>query len=331
MRDFKKKNSRITGTILFFLILAVLLSVLSYGFEQACLKNDLIVPLRNKAVYRIKREAEDTVDIVMLGDSLSFSGFTPMVLWGEYGYTGFVCGQPGQKIWEAEDLLRIVLKTQSPKVVILETNGLFNGQTGRFNWRDTIDPWVNYCTNRMPVFRTHDIWKSFVIGKEYAEDHFKGYAFRVAVEPYEGGDYMQKTDVREPLAKASYLHIKHIMDLCRENGAALILVSMPSPVNYSYARHNAVSDFAEEFSIPYIDMNLAADGIGIDWDTDSLDHGEHVNLSGAEKVTKYLGEYLSGAYDLTDHRDDSAFKAWEEEYDRYADISESQMKRIRGK
>ena len=329
MQDFNKKHSRIKGTIVFFIVMVLLFGALSYGVDQACLRDDRIVPLRNKAVYRIQRESEETIDVIMLGDSLSFAAFTPMVLWENYGFTGYVCGQPGQKTWEAEDLLRTVFKTQSPKVVILETNSLFDGQQGRLGWRDMIDPYLNYAANRIPVFRAHDIWKSFITDKDYTEEHFKGYAFRVAVEPYEGGDYMQETQEKDPVAAASYTHVRHMMNICRDHGAQLILISTPSPKNCSYARHNAVSELADGLSLPYIDMNLSLKEIGIDWRTDSLDHGEHVNLSGAERVTAFLGRYLSENYDIPDHRGDALYHSWEEDFSRYEKFSESQLERIR--
>ena len=37
----------------------------------------------------------------------------------------------------------------------------------------------------------------------------------------------------------------------------------------------------------------------INWQTDSYDGGDHLNLQGAEKVTDYLGEYLKENYDFS--------------------------------
>ena len=40
-------------------------------------------------------------------------------------------------------------------------------------------------------------------------------------------------------------------------------------------------------------MKKLADEIGIDYNTDTYDAGLHLNLSGAEKLSKYFGKYLT--------------------------------------
>ena len=42
-------------------------------------------------------------------------------------------------------------------------------------------------------------------------------------------------------------------------------------------------EYAKDNSLTYIDMNLMLDELGIDWSLDSLDKGDHLNLSGAYK------------------------------------------------
>ena len=75
------------------------------------------------------------------------------------------------------------------------------------------------------------------------------------------------------------------------------------------SKHNGVERVASELGVDYVDLNLgdAATSIGIDWSTDSLDGGDHLNYSGAEKVSTYLGAYLKETYGLTDHRDDTSY------------------------
>ena len=51
-------------------------------------------------------------------------------------------------------------------------------------------------------------------------------------------------------------------------------------------------------------MELTED-IGIDYSTDTYDAGLHMNLSGAEKLSTYLGQVLQTQYDITDRRGDT--------------------------
>ena len=75
-------------------------------------------------------------------------------------------------------------------------------------------------------------------------------------------------------------------------------------LNCNYSRHNSIAAYAKEHDLEYLDMNLKLEEVGTDWATDSLDKGDHLNLSGAKKVSQYLGEYLSTRYDLPDRRNE---------------------------
>ena len=327
MRVFKDKK-RAGRIAAFFCGLLVLFAIFSVVTETVLTKNDRMVPLRNKNIYRISREPENSVDVIVLGDSLSYSAFSPMTLWKEHGYASYVCGQSGQKLWEAEEMLRTALLTQTPKLVVLETHMMYyGGNIHGFDLNNSIDALLNY---RVPLFRGHDVWKAFFIEKEYVEDNYKGFAFRVGIEPYKKGPYMIKTDKIDKLPDTTETHMRNIMELCAGCGADLLLVSTPSPDNCSYARHNALAAFAEEHDIPFVDMNLDLDTIGIDWETDSLDKGDHLNISGAEKATLALGDYLAAHYSLSDHRGEEAYSSWEKESAAYEKKLAKYLADIRG-
>ena len=51
--------------------------------------------------------------------------------------------------------------------------------------------------------------------------------------------------------------------------------------------------------------------LGVDWKNDTLDKGDHLNLSGAHKVTDYMTMYLQEHYMLPDHRGDEKFTSWD--------------------
>lgn len=57
--------------------------------------------------------------------------------------------------------------------------------------------------------------------------------------------------------------------------------------------------------------NLYAEELGIDWKSDTLDGGDHLNEAGATKVSKYLGTFLKERYGLTDHRGNAAYAVWD--------------------
>ena len=59
------------------------------------------------------------------------------------------------------------------------------------------------------------------------------------------------------------------------------------------------------------DRNYDPQELGIDWKNDTLDKGDHLNLSGAHKVTDYMTMYLQEHYMLPDHRGDEKFTSWD--------------------
>jgi len=59
-------------------------------------------------------------------------------------------------------------------------------------------------------------------------------------------------------------------------------------------------------------MNYMPEEVPIDWTHDTFDGGDHVNYYGAQKVTAYLGKYLSEMNLFTDKRGDERYVTWDE-------------------
>ena len=108
---------------------------------------------------------------------------------------------------------------------------------------------------------------------------------------------MKKTTKQKKIPKNIAQYLKQIQDMCERNGATLLLVSTPSAKNWNYKKHNGVAQWANENGVEYIDLNLDKD-LGIDWKEDTKDGGDHLNYTGAKKVTHAMGEYFKTHYDL---------------------------------
>lgn len=254
------------------------------------------------------KEREDSIDLVFIGDSETYSAYIPLQMYEEYGFTSYVCGTSAQRLCDSYALLEEVFKTQSPKIVAVETNNIFRFGGVTEECGDTI---LNWVSKYIPALKYHSRLKIFMTGGGGNNDaKFKGFKYRTSVVPYTGGEWMKASKVCDEIYPCNLDYIQKMNRLAQENGAKLIFVSTPAPVCQTYERHNAVAGLARDLGTDYIDLNLEADQLGINWLTDTRDGGNHLNYEGARKVSSYLGRVLSSKYFLPDHREDESYRSW---------------------
>ena len=135
--------------------------------------------------------------------------------------------------------------------------------------------------------------------------------------PYRGKEYIKKTKKRDQINPLFVRKLDELNALCKKNGAQLILVQVPSQTTWTYARHNAVNDYAKKNGIPFLDLDLKRKEIGFSWKTDSRDAGNHLNCYGAKKVSLYVGQYIKNHVQLEDKRQNAAYAGWNEDYTTY--------------
>ncbi len=298
---------RIIRGFLFLTGLAVLMSLASVLFipkqEQY---NTLAV---NKKKCALEKEKENSIDLIFAGDSECYSSFSPKQLFSEYGFTSYVVGTSAQRLCDTYAILSACFERQSPKVVVLETNCLFR-YAGIYADSKSEGDTMQFFSQCFPVLQYHSRWKIF-LGRhaETGEEEYKGFKPSKDVKPYKGGDYMGATDKKKQLDSETKTYLDKIYQLCQKENARLMFVSVPSAKNWTYAKHNGVMEWAEKNQVSYLDLNLME--VGIDWKKDTRDGGDHLNINGAEKVTRYLGKYFQMQGELTDYREPSSM-SWKE-------------------
>ena len=268
----------------------------------------------------ILAEPKNTIDVLIIGDSESYTSVSPMEMWDQYGFTSYVLGTNAQKIFTSYNFLIDALENQKPKVVILETNTFF---------RNLVDAQkiISFFERHVPFIKYHDRWKDLNLNDLGGDINYTGisemkgyYYINYAVPMKESKpSYMDRKKKTEPIPKDEIYYIKKIYKLCKENNIELMFYSAPNYKNWWMAKHDLVSELAEELDINYLDTNLIPE-IDIDWKTDTKDAGDHVNYKGALKVSTYLGKYLAETYNLPDHRGDSNYDLWNSSLEDYRKI-----------
>ena len=259
----------------------------------------------------IDAEPAGTIDALFVGDSECYYSFIPLYFWQQRGYAAYVCATPNQKLYETLRWVERACRNQSPKLIVLETDSLFI----RISYGERLmDPLVR----AFPVLEHHDRWKQLKLSDFYAQPEYthvvrdKGYVFDDNAAPADEDslDYMRDTGDSQNISRLIRAYLRRIDAFCRERGIRLMLVSAPSAVTWSAARHDAVTELAARMGLEYVDLNEKIDEIGLDWSRDTFDAGYHMNYSGAVKVSDYYLKYLDGTGLLADHRGDKAYKAW---------------------
>lgn len=88
-----------------------------------------------------------------------------------------------------------------------------------------------------------------------------------------------------------------------------------------------MEEYAAAHNLRYINFLELQEDTGIDYSTDTYDGGLHMNLSGAEKLSRYLGKMLTEELKVPDRRDEAHLSAlWEEKIAAYEAEKEEQYR-----
>ncbi len=296
-------------------------------------------------------EEEKDHDVVFIGDCEVYENFSPVVLWQEFGINSYIRGSAEQYIWQSYYLLEDTLRYETPGVVVFNIQSLqFNESQREAYNRMTLEgmewspvkvkailasmgPKEKFLDYVFPILRYHSRWSELTSADvEYMFKtkpvSFNGYYMRVDVRPAEN------IPTGKPLPDYSFgenawKYLDMMEALCREKGIQLILIKAPSLYPYWYPQwEEQVEQYAAEKGLPYINFLELQEETGIDYATDTYDGGLHMNLSGAEKLSCYIGRFLTEQAGLPDRRGEADLAAvWQEKTAAYEAEKQAQYEK----
>ena len=280
-------------------------------------------------------------DVIFIGDCEVYTNFSPAVLWEEYGINSYIRGSAQQLIWQSYYLAEETFTYEKPKVLVFNVLSMEYNEPQRESYnRMTLDGmrWSpakvksilasmteeeSFLEYVFPILRYHDRW-SQLTGDDFTyfwkKDRvsFNGYYMRVdalaAENVPEGrplGDYR--------FGENAYAYLDKLTQLCEKEGVELVLIKAPSLYPYWYEEWDLqIEEYAREHGLKYYNLLDAAEEIGLDYRTDTYDGGLHLNLSGAEKLTRYFGNILQTECGLESRKEETKLaEQWETKLKEY--------------
>lgn len=314
---------KIFAFIVAFLIILEGSSLLFFSPKNATgFKNKL------QDAYSFVDEPLNTIQIIGVGNSDLYSGFSPYDLWNEYGYTSTICASAQQSIKDSKYLLERAFESQSPKIVIIETDMIYDSNPDKkneINKTKNLSDRLEKCNpkyfekdieNIFTIFKFHNKWKAN-INEARGTYSTHGYRYNSKTVKLNKINYMHETDEKEDISFSNERQMSNLIDYCKQKGADVILVEMPSISSWNYQRHNAVNEYANSKKVPFLDLNLLYDEIGISMENCFRDEGNHLNYRGTKNATRFIGKYIAENYDLKSLSSNKSYQAWNEDYKRF--------------
>lgn len=335
------KKRTIIKLCCFGLIFTLLLGITSQFLQV----NSLADGIRVKGFYM---EPENSLDMVTIGASETYTSIAPGILWKEYGFTSYNYSVAGCPVSVVKSQVKEVLSRQKPKVLVIEVNGAVpeNGayQTQDKRLRKYIDnmPWSENKIETIkevvpeeeqeyyffPFLKYHSNWKN--LHRCAANLYFQAKMMLNGGSRLKGFQTVsKKAEIKKelvditndhsttPLAKEAEYYLRDLLQYLKdEHIENVVFIRIPHRITEKgygdFQRSNRVGEIVKEYGFPYVNFEMEREAIALNPEEDFY-NDSHMNLYGQEKFTRYLGEYLVTHYDLQHsmHGEETK-KAWDE-------------------
>ena len=274
---------------------------------------------------------EDSMDVIVLGSSHAQYSFSPTFFYEDSGLYAYVLGSSCQPLEASYQMLREALKTQNPRLVILETytatplrsacEADYCYVSAEYQMRgmekiNTINflPEEKAKTYRNDFINYHNDWRTKESFDFLFEKDDKSIEPAFGYLPIESGYYNdnwwyakkfedKSSDVE--LDELDLESLNNILDLCKENNIELLMYFVPmdmlDELNQKY--RYKVWDYCDENRINYVDFVDISEEL--DYRIPIHNDGFHSNVIGASVTTSYLADFIKENNYEFNHKDNA--------------------------
>ena len=286
-------------------------------------------------------------DVLFMGNSHMVNGVFPMELWDQHGIAAYNIAGYGNTLPVSYWAMRNAFDYASPRLMVIDISNVskeykLTGSSGDLH--KALDCYPLSLTKLMAV---HDLiddpstmdddgnlymdmkWEYLLpLGKYHSRwndlsrsDFIPDFSLQKGAEAIVNVAVPREYEIFEDGYATEengwgFVYLRRMIEECQNRGIDVLLTHLPFPTKeYQQQDANAVRYIAEEYGVNFVD--LAYMDQVVDYQTDLFDSSSHLNASGGQKVTDFLGKYIVDHYDIPDRRTDPAYSHWAQEYDAY--------------
>ena len=281
-------------------------------------------------------QPENSVDVLVVGSSLTYAGVNTNELWNRYGIAAYDLCSAEQPFWVSYYQIREALKTQRPRLIILDAKpasyfadyskpgrivlstygikGLDNRLGAIFACvEDRKEAW-QYVMGISPVHGNYANVEAsdFVFPPDNGGrgSNWKGFIEMNETVSFAASSFAW-TDAEKPINRREEEYVRKIMELAQEEGISLLLLSVPY-MDYAtdHPYYNTLWRIAGEYGVEGINFNHPSLRSLMNNSYDFADR-QHLNVRGSEVFSRRLGYELKKRFDLPDRRGDPAYASYD--------------------
>ena len=321
-------------------LLFVFLFVIMYIGSRDILRNKS----ESEALGVIVNEPDGIYDVVFAGPSHMQYAIQPAQLFGEFGIASCNVSTAAQSIPSSYHILKEMIERHDPELVVLDLFCLFypDNYFAPARMHQAID---NFPLSKNKIEAINDLvtgdkseyylnyllyhsrWKELT-RFDYTVYREQNEKFQPLIggEPYPDPFEPVYEKAEPPEVPLSYL--EKLVQLCEETETELLLTVIPYRADVDnnntsailqQQMYNTVEEMAKEWGVGYINGLHHLDEMNYDFVTDMYEYS-HVNVSGANKICKYYGEYIKKNYEIPDRTADENYADWHDDFKEYAEI-----------
>lgn len=284
------------------------------------------------------RQEQGDLDVVLLGASEVYTGFSACRAYERYGFTSYPVATESLTTDGMMLALREIVRTQKPKLLLIEPNAYLYRETKNekieAHTRKLADniplgenkiDFINRCVDKdlqweyyFPLVKYHDLWQELpkslrrtasAIEMQLTNAYYLR-GFRTNTEVFVPDEKVLNDKITienrsVKLNKTLEKKMRELLRFCKEQELNVAFIRMPHmvyPATYERVkRSNKAAEIVQEYGYDYINLERDWEKAGIDCHTDFYNY-DHLNIYGTVKLTDYLGEIVQNKYGISRHQ-----------------------------